>query len=332
MSKSKPKLSLNQKLTLVISGLAVISTILAAFINGHDWFIPPTITPQPNIISLTSSPTAIIVEATLTPTPNPTLIALFQAASTPNSIFFREIRTMEGYQQVLVPEGRFVAGDISGIGYDDEKPAHLVHTGAYWIDRNLITNAQYASCPDTECTPPQELDSHKRPSGYYGQLAYQDYPVINITWQQANDFCSWRGGRLPTEAEYEKTAGWNPQNGLTLIYPWGNFSPTDQLANYDGVDRDTTPVGSYPKGVSPVGAYDMVGNVWEWVSDWYSPTYYSDNQSWENPTGPANGVEKVVRGGSWYTKNILHLRVSNRGKSIPDNVANEFGFRCVFEN
>lgn len=266
-----------------------------------------------------------------TVTANPTLIAMLANVSTPYPNFIPQSRIVDDIEQIWVPEGSFVAGDLNGIGYEDEKPFHIVYTDGFWIDRILVTNAQYARCPESICTPPQKLDSHKRPNGYYGIPTYKDYPVINVTWQQASDYCSWRNGRLPTEAEFEKTAGWNPITGFTLIYPWGNSAPTDQLANYNGVDRDTTQVGSYPKGVSPTGAYDMAGNVWEWVSDWYSPTYYSDNQEWNNPTGPSNGTEKVVRGASWYSQNASWLRISNRGKDVPDKVANEFGFRCVFE-
>jgi formylglycine-generating enzyme required for sulfatase activity len=278
--------------------------------------------------SVTAAPTELPV---FTPTPNATLITMYTQISTPNSNFTVQTRTIDGKEQVWVPEGSFVAGDTSGIGYDDEKPLHIAYTDGFWIDRNLVTNAEYANCPETICTTPQKLDSHKRPTGYYDNPNYKDYPVINITWYQARDYCSWKKGRLPTEAEFEKAAGWDPSTGFTLIYPWGDFAPTDDLANYNGVDRDTTPVGSYPKGMSPMGAYDVAGNVWEWVSDWYSSAYYSDNQEWRNPAGPEQGVEKVLRGGSWYSSDTRFLRVSNRGKSTPDKVANEFGFRCVYE-
>jgi len=340
--KRSSSLSLNQKLTLLVAFLAVIGGIVAAFISGHDWFSTSPSNPSSTSLAVVSatkttmllpdpSITPVLPTTTITPTPNPTLIAMFAAVSTPNSSFMIQSRVDNGFEQIWIPGGSFVAGDTSGIGYEDEKPFHLVYTDGFWIDRNLITNSQYASCPKSVCTEPSELDSHKRPNGYYGVPAYKDYPVIDVTWQQASDFCNWRGGRLPTEAEFEKAAGWNPKTGATFIYPWGNFSPTDQLANYDGVDRDTTQVGAYPRGMSLTGAYDMAGNVWEWVSDWYSETYYADNQEWKNPTGPSIGAEKVVKGGSWYSSNILWLRVSNRGRSVPDKVANEFGFRCVVE-
>lgn len=280
---------------------------------------PQGATPVP---SQTSVPTA---------TANPTLIALFSQATTPNPKFIPQSRVIAGIEQVWVPEGHFVAGDISGFGYPDESPFHLVYTNGFWIDRNLVTNSEYASCPNSICTPPQKVISHVRPNGYYGIPTFENYPMIQVIWQQASDFCSWRNGRLPTEAEFEKAAGWDPITGLTFLYPWGDLAPTEELANFDGIDRDTTPIGSYPQGMSPVGAYDMAGNVWQWTSDWHSETYYSDNQEWNNPTGPADGKYKVIRGGSWFSKEIAWLRVSNRGKGIPDKVANEIGFRCVYE-
>jgi len=259
-------------------------------------------------------------------------MAMFTQASTPNPKFLPQFRVIDDVAQVWVPAGLFVAGDVSGIGYDDEKPPHVVYTDGFWIDRTSVTNTQYANCPEATCSAPQRLNSHVRPNGYYGVSAYANHPVINMTWQQADDYCSWRGGRLPTEAEFEKAAGWDPGTGLTLIYPWGEVAPTDEFANFDGIDRDTRPVGSYPKGISPVGANDMAGNVWEWVSDWYSETYYIDNHEWNNPQGPPDGIYKVIRGASWFSPDTRWLRSSNRGKNIPDKFANEIGFRCVFEN
>lgn len=267
-----------------------------------------------------------------TPTPNPTLIAMFAEISTPSPIFTPQIRTVDGTEQVWVPDGSFIAGDINGIGYDDERPFHKVYIGGFWIDRNLVTNFAYANCPEAICSAPQKINSHARPNGYYNVPAYGNYPVMNITWQQASDYCKWRSGRLPSEAEFEKAAGWNPKTGMTLLYPWGDLAPTDEFANYNGIDRDTRPVGSYPKGMSPIGAYDMAGNIWEWISDWYSETYYADNLEWNNPIGPADGIYKVIRGGSWFSDNTRWLRVSNRGKSVPNEDANEIGFRCVYEN
>ncbi len=279
-------------------------------------------------MGVTTDPTETLIP---TLTPNPTLIAILSEVSTPYSKFISQFRTINDLEQVWVPEGSFVAGDISGIGYDDESPFHKVYTDGFWIDRNLVTNSAYASCPEIICGAPQKLNSHARPNGYYNVPAYGNYPVMNITWQQASDYCGWRNGRLPTEAEFEKAAGWNPTTGLTLLYPWGNLAPTDEFANYDGIDRDTRPVGSYLMGMSPTGAYDMAGNVWEWISDWYSETYYADNLEWNNPTGPADGIYKVIRGGSWFSDDTRWLRVSNRGKIVPDKDANEIGFRCVYE-
>lgn len=304
--------------TIIVAAIGLVSALVVAY---WQFVLKPS-------GQATKAPTETLMP---TPTANPTFIAMLAEISTPNPKFTPQFRITDGREQIWVPEGSFVAGDISGIGFDDEKPLHIVYIDGFWMDRASVTNSEYASCPESICAAPQKLDSHVRPNGYYGVPAYGNYPVINITWQQASDYCTWRSGRLPTEAEFEKAAGWNPVTGLTLIYPWGDLAPTVQFANFDGIDRDTRPVGSYPKGVSPTGAYDMAGNVWEWVSDWYSETYYADNHEWHNPTGAPDGIYKVIRGGSWFSPDPRWLRVSNRGKSVPDKAANEIGFRCVYK-
>jgi formylglycine-generating enzyme required for sulfatase activity len=279
----------------------------------------PTLTPLP----------------TFTPTPNSTQISLATALPTGNPSFHPQKRiTDDGIEQVWVPPGSFIAGDQSGIGYSDEI-SHQVYIDGFWIDRFLVTNAQFASCSEEICGNPKQSISHKRPNGYYGVSAYDNFPVIEITWQQATDYCHWRGGRLPTEAEFEKAAGWDPRTGKTWIYPWGNQQPNRSLANFYNVDVDTTPVNKYPFGASPIDAYDMAGNVWQWTSDWYSDTYYVSNQEWINPAGPSSGTQRVVRGGSWASGHKTDpawklLRVANRGKKTPSETGNEFGFRCVF--
>jgi serine/threonine-protein kinase len=193
----------------------------------------------------------------------------------------------------------------------------------------LVTNAHFANCDNSICGEPSERGSHKR-SEYFGNTAYNDYPVIEIEWWQAEAYCEWVGSRLPTEAEWEKAAGWDPQTGETSIYPWGNEVPNSTLANYNNVDIDTTPIDMYPAGQSHIGAYDMAGNVWQWVSDWYGP-YSLENRI--NPTGAFQGTRRVIRGGSWSNDTLeTYLRVSNRGSNNPAHPNNETGFRCVSEN
>lgn len=309
-------------------------TIVGSFFPSRT----PTVTntPPPTktaTVTLTPSPTStptptLTLTSTLTPTPNATQIFLATQLPTANPGFTPQVRTQNNAsEQVFVPAGAFLAGDQTDVG-DPDEVVHQVYIDSFWIDRFLVTNGQFAKCPENICGQPESFISHKRPNGYYGVPEFKNYPVMELTWSQAEAFCEWKGGRLPTEAEWEKAAGWNPVSGQMQPYPWGNEPPDDSLANYDNVDLDTTEVGAYPKGVSPVGAYDMIGNVWEWIYDWYGP--YDLNQQ-INPMGPSSGELKVVKGGSWSNDTkLIFLRVANRGKDFPNNATNEKGFRCVF--
>jgi formylglycine-generating enzyme required for sulfatase activity len=237
-------------------------------------------------------------------------------------------------EEILIPAGAFQMGcDISNPAENGcseswhtvELPLHTVYLDAYYIDKYEVTNARYKVCVDAGgCTPPVGSSSDTRDS-YYGNAEYDNYPVINMTWHQANAFCLWSGRRLPTEAEWEKAARGSSD---TRKYPWGNAEATCSLANYIGCIGDTSEVGSYAAGASPYGVMDMAGNVWEWVNDWYDENYYTVAPD-SNPQGPATGDYRVLRGGSWYF-NDDYVRSANRDFYLRPVISDDlFGFRCV---
>ena len=243
-----------------------------------------------------------------------------QASPTAYTIV-QQVSEQDGMVQLLVPAGEFRMG--SDDREEDEKPSHSVYLDAFWIDRTEVTNAQYAGCVEAEaCTAPVSQSSNQH-SLYYDSPIYADYPVIFVSWQQADAYCTWAGRRLPSEAEWEKAA----RGSDGAITPWGDSSPTPDRLNYDGLMGDTTQVGSYPAGVSPYGALDMAGNVWEWVDDWYSGAYYQQ-ADYENPGGPADGSRRVLRGGSWYYQ-VNDIRAANRFSASENTVLNDVGFRCA---
>lgn len=149
---------------------------------------------------------------------------------------------------------------------------------------------RYERCVEANvCKPPRESRSYTR-TAYYGNVEFDEYPVIYVDWNMAKTYCEWRGGRLPTEAEWEKAA--RGEDGRT--YPWGEGIDCDKANYQSSCIGDTTKVGSYLEGVSPYGVYDMAGNVWEWVTDWYDGNYYGASPS-SNPQGPTFGQYRVLR-------------------------------------
>jgi eukaryotic-like serine/threonine-protein kinase len=228
---------------------------------------------------------------------------------------------------VEVPGGPFVRGSERGAA--DERPVRLVEVSAFAIDRLEVTNARYRACVEAgACTPPALLTSRGR-ARYFLETAFDGFPVVFVSWHQAEAFCRFAGGRLPTEAEWEKTArGPAPDR---REYPWGDQPPDCRRANFGGAAGcvgDTDRAGARPDGASQYGALDLAGNVWEWVADWYDPRAYQRGPT-RAPGGPAAGSLKVMRGGCWDS-GASSLRVSCRRAELPAAWADQVGFRCAY--
>jgi len=155
----------------------------------------------------------------------------------------------------------------------------------------------------------------------YNETDKTDHPVVCIDWNNANTYCEWAGKQLPTEAQWEKAA--RGTDGHT--YPWGEGIDCHK-AQYWKCGGETVAVGT-KNGVSPYGAYDMAGNVWKLVSDWYDDNYYATSPR-SNPAGPQSGSTWVVRGGGW-NYNWFYTRVAYRSHYGPANRDDLFGFRCA---
>lgn len=220
--------------------------------------------------------------------------------------------------QLLVPAGDFLMGKEGEA--DEDSPMHTVNLSAYWIDQVEVTNSMYARCVKSgSCTLPVISQNP-----YYENWIYRNHPIVYVNWYQANEYCTWAGRRLPTEAEFEKAARGTEKNK----YPWGNEAPNPRLANYaDSLIGTTVSVYHYPFGASPYGALNMVGNVREWVADWYSESYYAESPSL-NPLGANDGTERSMRSGA-YDADANEIFTTTRYKHQPQSAGLSRGFRCA---
>jgi formylglycine-generating enzyme required for sulfatase activity len=221
-----------------------------------------------------------------------------------------------------IGEGAFWMGVDGAQALEDERPRHQVWLDRYAMDRYEVTTAHYAAF----------LVAMNRTSPWQWETVdlalHGDRPVIGVTWEDAHVYCRWGGKRLPTEAEWEKAARGTDERP----YPWGNNTPTPALANFALGARFSyaqvlMSVGQYQQGVSPYGLFEMAGNVWEWVQDWYGGNFYETSPS-RNPPGPEQGQFKVLRGGSWSDL-PKYLLTYGRFKLPPTTRNSYTGFRCA---
>jgi formylglycine-generating enzyme required for sulfatase activity len=239
----------------------------------------------------------------------------------------------DGAPMILVPAGPFPMGVPKGDrdGGRDEYPRHQVDLDAFYIDKHEVTNGRYQQfVKATGHRTPQHPTNQARTLWKDAKVSdtVAERPAVNVDWHDAEAYCAWAGKRLPTEAEWEKAA----KGTEDRRFPWGNVEPTAKHLNFNQQwigEKTLMPVGSYELGKSPYGAYDMAGNVWEWVADWYDPAYYEKSPA-KNPKGPEKGTDKVLRSSGWAVETPL-VRIFTRVKSDPLIRNESTGFRCAMD-
>jgi formylglycine-generating enzyme required for sulfatase activity len=238
--------------------------------------------------------------------------------------------TLKGSEMVLIPAGEFLMGSADGQGEEAERPQHRVYLDAFHISAHPVTNEQYERFM---------VETNYQADSWWAMDLEDDkgkHPVVHVSWNDAMAYCRWAGGTLPTEARWEKAA-----RGVDgRIYPWGNEWDGSRC-NWAGrpngpghpcgdCERGTTPVGSFPAGISPYGLYDMIGNVWEWCLDRYGFEYYRHSPP-KNPEGPGRGKERSLRGGAWVNDDTKFLRCASRAFSSQDSSDAFCGFRICLK-
>lgn len=271
--------------------------------------------PQSRIFPTPTQRLTITPKITLTITPTPTEV--LDLGST-------RVRDKDGMVMVYIPPGSFTMG-VPVIPPDSTK--HEIYLDAYWIDQTEVTNGMYKKCiQDGFCKPPSMTSSINR-SQYYSDKQYNNFPVVNVDWEKAHQYCKWVNGHLPSEAEWEKA--YRGTDGR--LFPWGDESPSCELANINIANfricaGDLQEVGKYRKILSPYGVLDMAGNALEWVNDWYNYDYFRLSP-FSNPQGPISGENKVIRGYIFVDK-YMQIRYQ-RSNENPYKSFRDVGFRCA---
>ena len=224
-------------------------------------------------------------------------------------------------EMVTIPAGPFIRGTEGG-GFD-EQPQRTIFLDRFSIDRYEVTNHQYQQFVLATGHRKPGLPARYAKSG--GKMKGTNQPVVYVSWDDAAEYCRWRGKRLPSEAEWEKAM----RGSDGRLWPWGN-QEQPHGANWARVQDGhevSARVGTFSTDKSPYGVMDGAGNVIEWVSDWYNETYYKDSPE-QNPPSPEYGTYRVLRGGS-YTTTGGDIRITSRSKMMPDFRDETIGFRCA---
>jgi sulfatase modifying factor 1 len=248
----------------------------------------------------------------------------------------QEVKTeIQKVTMVRVPAGEFLVGEVvlpSGL---IDKPTRKIFVPDFSIDIYEVTNEQYKKFCDETGRPYPDDPGFAGMENYFAN--YRNYPVVNVSWHDADAYCKWTGRRLPVEAEWEKAA----RGSDGILFPWGDVPADGTQCNTCDINCDfnwkqstindnaryTAPVGSYLAGKSPYGAMDMAGNVWEWCAD----VFHEDAQVLapdQIPSGTDTVGQRVIRGGSWYNQS-WYARCAHRTGFPPAGKSNSIGFRCV---
>lgn len=232
----------------------------------------------------------------------------------------RIINQKDGAELVLVSAGPFLRGSLEGQGEPDERPQREIYLDVYYIALRPVTNGQYRKF----------IEATGRPAPHFwndSMFNQDDQPVVGVSWLDAEAYCEWGGLRLPSEAEWEKAAGWDDAQKLKRWWPWGDTEPDPERANYARNIGRPTPVGQFPLGASAYGCLDMAGNVWEWCQDYYLYSYYETSPD-RNPVRTDKEPWRALRGGSWRRPSS-YITATYRYWHSPSHFTDETGFRCA---
>ncbi len=335
----RPRRGVPLGLFLMVALLTVLLVIAMVFIlvNPFGWQLPqvagllggeePTATPT----TAPPSPTPEVVEPTPTTPSTPEPTPLPQAP--PGMVLVDQGSFRRGAEQDEIDQAVLRCIQLAEDNtlcypeyFSDATPVLEIVLSAFYIDAFEVTNLDYAECVAAEvCTPPSN-------DTFYADPAFAQHPVTYVTYDQAQDYCEWRGGRLPTEAEWEKAARYDPLSGESYWFPWGYDYEEGRANTASAGLGGTAAVGSFPGDLSPLGLYDMAGNVSEWVLDWYFPNY--EGFGTLNPTGPDTQPLpqpfRVARGGN-FERIEPFARAAQRLDVPPQSSVPWLGFRCVIE-